>query len=51
MVQETSTEAVCFDLDGTLVDPLLGVRNCLRKTCEAFGLTLPDEAKIGRAHV
>lgn len=37
---------VCFDLDGTLVDPLLGVRNCLRKTCDAFGLTLPDEATI-----
>ncbi|MDP1831544.1 MAG: HAD hydrolase-like protein [Geothrix sp.] len=39
-------EAVCFDLDGTLVDPLLGVRNGLRKTCEAFGLELPDEATI-----
>lgn len=37
---------VCFDLDGTLVDPLLGVRNCLRKTCEAFGLALPDEATL-----
>ena len=37
---------VCFDLDGTLVDPLLGVRNCLRKTCEAFGLEQPDEATI-----
>jgi phosphoglycolate phosphatase len=37
---------VCFDLDGTLVDPLLGVRNCLRKTCEAFGLATPDEATV-----
>ena len=37
---------ICFDLDGTLVDPLLGVRNCLRKTCEAFGLDLPPEATI-----
>ena len=37
---------VCFDLDGTLVDPLLGVRNCLRKTCEAFGLAMPDEATL-----
>jgi len=37
---------VCFDLDGTLVDPLLGVRNCLRKTCEAFSLGMPEEATI-----
>ena len=37
---------VCFDLDGTLVDPLLGVRNCLRKTCAAFGLDMPGEATI-----
>lgn len=37
---------VCFDLDGTLVDPLLGVRNCLRRTCGAFGLEMPDETTI-----
>ena len=37
---------VCFDLDGTLVDPLLGVRNGLEKTCAAFGLAMPDEATI-----
>jgi len=37
---------VCFDLDGTLVDPLLGVTNCLRKTCEAFGLDMPGEATV-----
>ena len=37
---------VCFDLDGTLVDPLLGVQNCLRKTCEAFGLAMPPERTI-----
>jgi phosphoglycolate phosphatase len=44
-----TTEApglVCFDLDGTLVDPLLGVQNCLRKTCEAFGLELPPERTV-----
>ena len=46
MVQEVAPEVVCFDLDGTLVDPLLGVQNCLRKTCAAFGLALPDEATI-----
>jgi phosphoglycolate phosphatase len=44
--RDAPPETVCFDLDGTLVDPLLGVRNCLRKTCEAFGLALPDEATI-----
>ncbi len=37
---------VCFDLDGTLVDPLLGVRNCLRKTCDAFGLEMPPEGTV-----
>lgn len=45
-VPETAPGLVCFDLDGTLVDPLLGVRNCLRKTCAAFGLEPPDEAVI-----
>ena len=44
--KKVASEAVCFDLDGTLVDPLLGVQNCLRKTCEAFGLALPDEGTI-----
>jgi len=43
---EEAPGLVCFDLDGTLVDPLLGVRNCVRKTCEAFGLTMPDEATV-----
>ncbi|WP_243288086.1 HAD hydrolase-like protein [Geothrix terrae] len=43
---EEAPGLVCFDLDGTLVDPLLGVRNCLRKTCDAFGLVLPDETTV-----
>jgi len=43
---EATPGLVCFDLDGTLVDPLLGVRNCLAKTCEAFGLEMPREATI-----
>ena len=46
MTPEATPGLVCFDLDGTLVDPLLGVRNCLRKTCDAFGLEMPDEAAI-----
>lgn len=45
-LSEEAPGLVCFDLDGTLVDPLLGVRNCLRKTCDAFGLDLPDEATV-----
>jgi phosphoglycolate phosphatase len=44
--QESAPGLVCFDLDGTLVDPLLGVRNCLAKTCAAFHLPLPDEATV-----
>ena len=43
---EAAPGLVCFDLDGTLVDPWLGVRNCLRKTCGAFGLEMPDEATV-----
>lgn len=43
---EEAPGLVCFDLDGTLVDPLLGVRNCLRKTCETFALDMPDEATV-----
>ncbi len=46
MAREMAPGLVCFDLDGTLVDPLLGVRNCLAKTCEAFSLTMPDETTI-----
>ena len=46
MVQEAAPGLVCFDLDGTLVDPLLGVRHCLAKTCEAFGLAMPDETTL-----
>ena len=37
---------ICFDLDGTLVDPVEGVQDCLRSTCEAFGLLCPDRDRI-----
>ncbi len=43
---ETAPGLVCFDLDGTLVDPLLGVRHCLEKTCAAFGLAMPEDSVI-----
>lgn len=37
---------ICFDLDGTLVDPLPGISHCMREICAAFGLTCPTEAEI-----
>ena len=46
MTEVQTTGLVCFDLDGTLVDPLPGVRNCLARTCEAFGLAMPGETTI-----
>ena len=46
VAREAAPGLVCFDLDGTLVDPLLAVRHCLAKTCKAFGLTMPVESTI-----
>jgi len=37
---------ICFDLDGTLVDPLQAMNHCLRKTCEGFGLPCPTPAQV-----
>lgn len=37
---------ICFDLDGTIVNPLLGVRNCVARVCREMGLDCPDEATI-----
>lgn len=37
---------ICFDLDGTIVNPLLGVRNCVARVCREMGLTCPNEATI-----
>ena len=37
---------ICFDLDGTIVNPLLGVRNCVARVCREMGLTCPEEATI-----
>lgn len=38
---------ICFDLDGTLVDPLLGVHRCVAKLCGEFGCPPPDRATVG----
>ncbi len=37
---------ICFDLDGTIVDPLLGVRNCVARVCREMGLPCPAEATL-----
>jgi phosphoglycolate phosphatase len=37
---------ICFDLDGTLVNPLPGVVHCVRETCAAFDLPCPSPEEI-----
>jgi phosphoglycolate phosphatase len=37
---------ICFDLDGTLVNPLPGVVHCVRETCAAFDLPCPSTEEI-----
>ena len=37
---------LCFDLDGTLVDPLLGMHRCVGRLCAEFGLPAPGEATV-----
>jgi phosphoglycolate phosphatase len=37
---------ICFDLDGTIVNPLLGVKNCVARVCREMSLPMPAEAEI-----
>jgi len=37
---------ICFDLDGTLVDPLRAMHHCVRLTCEAFALPCPSPEQV-----
>jgi|GEM_PF-585750 len=37
---------ICFDLDGTLVNPLPGVAHCVRATCTTFDLPIPSLEEI-----
>lgn len=37
---------ICFDLDGTLVDPLRAMEHCARLTCEEFGLPCPTRETL-----
>jgi phosphoglycolate phosphatase len=37
---------ICFDLDGTLVDPIQAMQHCVRLTCEEFGLPCPSTSQV-----
>jgi phosphoglycolate phosphatase len=37
---------ICFDLDGTLVDPLQAMQHCVRLTCQEFGLPCPSADQV-----
>lgn len=37
---------ICFDLDGTLVDPCDGMLTCLGATCKDFGLPCPRRDQL-----
>jgi len=39
---------ICFDLDGTLVNPLPGVQRCVELTCRDLGLPCPDAGATAR---
>jgi phosphoglycolate phosphatase len=37
---------ICFDLDGTLVDPLLGIHRCVGLLCGEFGCPAPARGTV-----
>lgn len=37
---------LCFDLDGTIVDPFLGVKHCVARVCREMDLNCPAETTI-----
>jgi phosphoglycolate phosphatase len=39
---------ICFDLDGTLVDPLRAMDHCIQMTCKEMGIQSPPREDIGR---
>ena len=39
-------QLILFDLDGTLVDPLLGVSNCVKRVCREMQLQPPPVQEI-----
>ena len=38
--------AVCFDMDGTLTDPTLGITNCIRYALERLGREVPSADEL-----
>jgi phosphoglycolate phosphatase len=37
---------ICFDLDGTLVDPLRAMVHCIERTCHELGVTNPSWERV-----
>ena len=37
---------ILFDLDGTLVDPFLGIKHCLQKISQSHNFPMPDDNQI-----
>jgi putative hydrolase of the HAD superfamily len=48
----TPIRAVCFDLDGTLIDDDASARDCIDRTCLEFQACAPgfDRVRVGRAY-
>jgi phosphoglycolate phosphatase len=40
---------ICFNLDGTLVDPLRAMEHCARRACADLGLPAPDRERLAAA--
>lgn len=40
---------ICFNLDGTLVDPLRAMEHCVRLACDDLGLPVPDRDQLASA--
>jgi phosphoglycolate phosphatase len=40
---------ICFNLDGTLVDPLPAMEHCVRETCSDLGLPAPGRERLAAA--
>ncbi|HCG36933.1 MAG TPA: hypothetical protein DER35_00975 [Acidobacteria bacterium] len=37
---------ILFDLDGTLVDPFLGIKHCLQKISKSYNFPMPEDQQI-----
>jgi len=41
-----ATSVICFDLNGTLTDPKLGITNCIRYALERLGQYAPPADEL-----